>query len=60
VIAGGVGDGFEAVYDLGVSAIVSLPDAPMSLDTCIQNAADLMKKAADRVFALIHLGQCIK
>ncbi len=59
VIAGGVGDGAKALYDLGVSAIVPLPDAPMPLDECIQNAAELMKRAADRVFSLIRLGQRI-
>ncbi len=57
VIAGGVGEGAEAVYELGVSAIVPLPDAPMTLDDCIQNAAELMKKAADRAFALIRIGR---
>ena len=57
VITGGVGEGAGAVYDLGVSAIVPLPDAPMPLDKCIRNAPELMKKAADRVFALIRIGQ---
>ena len=57
VITGGVGEGAEAVYKLGIDAIVPLPDAPMPLDECIQNASELMKKAADRVFSLIRLGQ---
>jgi glycerate kinase len=60
VIAGSIGDGAEAVYDLGVSTMVALPDAPMTLEYCIENAADLMKKAADRVFTLIRLGQSMK
>ena len=60
VIAGSIGDGAEAVYDLGVSTMVALPDAPMTLEYCIENAADLMKKAADRVFTLIRLGRSMK
>lgn len=60
VIAGGVGDGADAVYALGVSAIVPLPDAPMPLDTCIQDAAALMARAADRAFSLIRIGQGVR
>ncbi len=60
VIAGGVGEGAEAVYELGVSTIVSLPDAPMKLEDCIKNADVLIKKAADRLFSLIRLGQSIQ
>lgn len=60
VIAGGVGEGAEAVYDLGVNAIVALPDGPMTLEQCISGAAGLMTKAADRVFSLIRIGQSMK
>ena len=60
VIAGGVGEGAEAVYELGVSAIVPLPDAPIPLDDCIRDAAELMSKAADRAFALMRIGHGIQ
>lgn len=56
VIAGSIGEGAEAVFPLGVNAMVALPDAPMSLQYCIQNAQELMTKAADRVFSLIKIG----
>jgi len=56
VIAGGIGEGAQGVYSLGVSSIVPLPSAPMTLDHCIQNAAELMSEAADRVFSLIGIG----
>lgn len=57
VIAGGIGEGAEAVYPLGVAAMLALPDAPMTLEQCIQNAPELLEKAADRAFRLIKLGQ---
>ena len=57
VIAGGIGEGAEALYPLGVAAMLALPDAPMSLEQCLQNAPDLLEKAADRAFRLIRLGQ---
>ena len=60
VIAGSIGEGAQAVYPLGVNTIVPLPDAPMTLDHCIQNAAELMSKAADRAFSLISIGRKIK
>ncbi len=56
VIAGSIGKGAEAVYPLGVNAIVTLPDAPMTLESCIQNAAELIERAADNVFSLIGIG----
>jgi glycerate kinase len=60
VIAGSVGEGAQAVYPLGINAIVPLPDAPMTLEHCIQNASELMRQAADRVFSLIGIGRSLK
>ena len=60
VIAGSVGDGAQVVYGLGVNTIVALPDAPMSLDECIDDAETLIKKAADRVFSLLKIGSGLK
>ncbi len=59
VIAGSIGEGAEAVYPLGVNTIVPLPDAPMTLERCLENATELMRKAADRVFSLIGIGRNI-
>lgn len=55
-LTGGVGPGADAVYDLGVHTIAALPNAPMTLEDCIQNADALLKDTADRVFALIDVG----
>lgn len=56
VIAGSVGKGVEAVFSLGVDVILTLPEAPVSLEYCIKNAATLITKAADRAFSLIKIG----
>ncbi len=57
VIAGSVGDGAEAVFPLGVNAIVPIPEAPVTLEYCIENAAGLLRKASDRAFDLIEVGR---
>lgn len=56
VIAGSIGSGAEAVYPLGVNTLMALPESPMALSECMENAEDLMSKAADRVFSLIKIG----
>jgi len=56
VIAGGVGKGYEAVYELGVRAIVTLPNKPMDLQYCMDNTKLLLKEASDSVFQLIRIG----
>lgn len=56
VIAGSIGSGSEAVYPLGVNTIVALPESPTTLEDCLNNAENLISKAADRVFSLIKIG----
>lgn len=60
VIAGSIGDGAQAVFPLGVKAIIPLPNEPMSLESCISNAGPLIKSAADRAFSLIKIGQSMQ
>jgi len=60
VIAGGIGKGAEAVYSLGVNTLIALPESPTTLENCLQNAQELLAKAADRVFSLISIGQNIE
>jgi glycerate kinase len=60
VIAGSIGSGADAVYALGVNTLIALPEAPATLESCIQNAPALLAKAADRVFSLIQIGKGIK
>ncbi len=60
VIAGSIGQGVQAVFDIGVRAIVPLPDKPMALDECIADAGRLVAEAAERAFALMALGQGLR
>ena len=60
VIAGSIGEGVQAVYDIGVKAVVPIPDKPMPLEDCIQDAARLVTKAGQRALSLIAVGRAIK
>jgi glycerate 2-kinase len=59
-LAGGLADGHEQLYELGVSAIVPLPPGPISLDTSIQQASQLTREATARAMRIIQLGQRMK
>lgn len=54
-LAGGLGDGYQAAYSLGVDAIAVLPSGPMSLDYAMHHAADLMSDAAERLLRAVRL-----
>ena len=53
VIAGSVGEGIDKVYDLGVKAIFALPNAPMTLETSMQRAEELIASTAYNIFRLL-------
>ncbi len=59
-IAGSIGEGADAVYDIGVRAIVPLPDKPMTLTDCIEDSKRLVTQAAARAFSLIRLGHTMR
>ena len=56
-IVGGIGDGATASGVRGLSAVVPAVDAPMSLDEAADRAADLYARAAERLFALLAVGE---
>jgi glycerate kinase len=55
-LAGGLGPGYEALYAHGVSAVVPLPDGPLTLDECMARATELVAAAAERAMRLIQVG----
>jgi len=55
-IAGGLGKGYQSVYDLGVDAVSVLPPGPMTLASAMEQAADLTRDAIERALHLIRLG----
>lgn len=60
VIAGSLGQGAEALYDSGISAIiplVALPPEKVELDYAIENAFELISEMMERTFRLIKVGK---
>ncbi|HTI13228.1 MAG TPA: glycerate kinase [Dictyobacter sp.] len=55
-IAGSLGENYQALYELGITAITTLPSGPMSLDYSMQHAAQLTTDAIERALRLIQLG----
>lgn len=55
-IAGGLGNGYENVYALGINAIATLPSSPMTLTYAMEHAAELMRDATERALRAVHLG----
>ena len=41
-ISGGLGENYEALYDIGITSMFSICDMPMSLDYAMQNAGELL------------------
>ncbi len=59
-MVGAIGEGFEAVYEKGISSVFSVYSDAVSLEYAMENAADMMKKAADRMLKTIKVGMNIK
>jgi len=59
-MVGGIGHGFEAVYKQGISSVFSVFDNAMPLSEAIENAAPMMRKAAERMFRTVQAGMNIQ
>jgi glycerate 2-kinase len=55
-LAGGLGEQYRAVYDLGVDAIAVLPDGPMSLAYAMEHAVALTSDATERTLKIFQMG----
>lgn len=58
-IAGGLGEGYRSVYDLGVSAVTVIPSGPMSLPYAMEHAAALTTDATERALRIMRIGGAI-
>jgi glycerate 2-kinase len=58
-VTGALGRDHERVYDLGIDAVVTLPDAPMTLDYAMTHADRLASQAAEGAVRLFCLGKSI-
>src|SRR6266516_3593048 len=51
-LAGSLGKHYQAVYDLGVDAVVALPPGPLTLEYAMEHAAELTSDATKRALRL--------
>ena len=58
-IAGGIGEGAEAVYKAGIDAMLGIVQAPMSLDDAVEGAPQLIADTAEQAARLITIGTTI-
>ena len=56
LLAGGLGPGYEELYDHGLAAVVCIADRPMSFDASLSRTAELLEAAAERTMRLIMTG----
>ena len=49
-LVGGVGQGYEQAYTVGIDAVVPIPRGPMSLDEAMAEGPTLLADAAERAF----------
>lgn len=54
-IAGGIDDGASVVYENGIDALMSIISQPMSLETAIEHARELLADAAERAIRLTQI-----
>lgn len=55
-MVGGIGEGFEAVYEKGITSVFSVFDNAMPLSEAIENAGPMMTRAAERMFRTVKAG----
>jgi glycerate kinase len=54
-LTGSIGAGFEALYDMGVSAVIPIADGPITLEDSMRNAGALLEGAAERLMRLLSI-----
>ena len=57
LLAGGLGPGYEELYDHGLAAVVSIADRPMTFDVSLSRTAELLEAAAQHTLRLILTGK---
>lgn len=56
-VAGGLGDDYREIYQLGIDGLAVLPSGPMTLTEAMQNAAHLAREATERALRLYRAGK---
>ncbi|MBE6000543.1 MAG: glycerate kinase [Sarcina sp.] len=55
-LCGGLGDGYDQIYEHGINSIMTTVDTPMPLSQALENAEDLYCKGAVRMFRMVRAG----
>tara|TARA_B100000029_G_scaffold77649_2_gene69242 strand:- start:1147 stop:2307 length:1161 start_codon:yes stop_codon:yes gene_type:complete len=53
IMAGSIGEGYQKLYDHGISGIVCIGDRPMSFERSIERTADLLEGATERTVRML-------
>lgn len=53
-LCGGLGEGYEELYDHGIRSFITTVDRPMTLKDAMENAEELYLKAAVRLFRMLR------
>lgn len=56
LVTGSIGEGAEVLYNLGVSAMLSIVDGPMTLEESIQATPQLLEHTGERIGHLLRTG----
>lgn len=56
-ICGGIGEGVDAVYDIGIDAVFSICGGPQSLSEAIQSAGELLTQRTEQVVRAFLAGR---
>ncbi len=54
-VAGALGEGYEVLYEIGLTSIFPIVDRPMQLSEAINRAGILLEETAERIFRLVQL-----
>jgi glycerate kinase len=54
-VAGSLGEGFRALYELGFQAIVPIQEGPMTEEESMHNASDLLERTGERIARILAI-----
>ena len=59
-LCGGLGKGYEGIYEHGIDSIITTVDTPMALQEALERAEELYYKGAVRMFRMVRAGMRMK
>jgi len=59
-LSGGLGDGIDSLYDLGINVFHSVADGPMTVQHAMENVTWLIANAAERIARTLKIGGCLE